>query len=250
MTYAHIFGSADNGAAGVPVWDGATAYTYSTSADIDSISSSNTADLIDVVVIGLDETGVEVVQTVTLNGQNTVLLDTPLYRVYRMYNGSNTDLVGNVWLYTNGATISAGVPTVNSTKRALISAGYNNTNMCLYTVPLGKVAFLFTAGSGVNYVGANPTTKGYARVEFRVRRLDSVFVAIKYKTPIDEGVSVTIEEVPFPEPIPALTDLMMYITASSADVDVTASFQLLIVDEDKVQQGLKTLINQPTELGL
>lgn len=133
----------------VTVWDGAedgTAwglmrYVYSTTADIDSISSDSALDIHDIVIQGLDTDYNLVNQTVTLNGQNRVPLTTNLVRVFRAYNDNTVDLAGHVFIYKNG-TLTGGVPNTNADIRAVIHPENNQTEMGIYTVPAGKTAYL------------------------------------------------------------------------------------------------------------
>ena len=145
------------------VWDYGGTYTYSTTADIDSISSSSALDTQDILVYGLDANWEQVEQTVTLNGQTKVTLTTPLIRVWRMINVGTTDLAGNVYLYVDG-TISGGIPTVANTIRAFIEGGNNQTLMMLYTVPSGYTAHIrkLTASLG-GLVSSYGTFKLWAR---------------------------------------------------------------------------------------
>lgn len=95
------------------VWDHGGIEALPSGNDIDTISSSSASDTIEVIIEGhtLDSDGNKVftIQTATLNGQNKVTLSTPLHRSSRIYNNTGTNLVGDVYVYEDGA-ITAGVP--------------------------------------------------------------------------------------------------------------------------------------------
>jgi hypothetical protein len=131
------------------VWEGGGIYPFSTSADIISLSSSDASDTHVVRVQGLDENGDEVIQDITLTGQTRVPLTTPLFRVYRMENMGNADFTGTVYCYS-GTENSSGVPSGASVTKAIIDNGNNQTLMAIYTIPLGKVGFLYRGEMGID----------------------------------------------------------------------------------------------------
>ena len=148
----HKFGNApdfDTADGFVTLWDGAEdahtwqlmQYVYSTTADIDSISSNDAGDAVEITIEGLDSTYAMVTQTVTLSGQTRVALGTPLIRVYRAYNSDSTSFDGHVFVYVNGA-ITAGVPDTNADIRAIIHDENQQTEMALYTIPLGMTGYM------------------------------------------------------------------------------------------------------------
>ena len=87
-SFIHKFGAVpdfDTADAEVTVWDGADDggidemdYTYSATAAIDSLSSSDNGDTQDISVQGLDSNYDLVTQTITLTGQTRKALDTDL----------------------------------------------------------------------------------------------------------------------------------------------------------------------------
>jgi len=126
-------------------------HTYSTSADIDSISSNNTDDTHAITIEGLDvDYNPVAAQTVTLNGQNRVAIPIPLFRVQRIYNATSTATAGEIWVYVNTA-ITAGKP-VDLTKirksihRTGGSAGATVSNeidtSSSYTIPASKTGYI------------------------------------------------------------------------------------------------------------
>jgi len=95
------------------IWNTGGDEVYATTNIIDTVSSSNATDAQTISVTGhtIDANGdfTRVVQEITLDGQNKVLLPTPVARVERMFNTDNTDFLGVVYVYEDD-TIIAGVP--------------------------------------------------------------------------------------------------------------------------------------------
>lgn len=157
------------------VWSEGGVYTYSTIADIDTISSSSPMDTEDILIIGQTLDNTEVTQTVTLNGQNKVVLPTPLLRIYRAYNDGSNDLIGDVYTYVD-TPIVGGIPTLKSEIRAKIATTAHNippnqTEMALYTIPKGFRGF-FIGG----YVSMNNLQAGnFAIFVWKLRLKNKVF---------------------------------------------------------------------------
>lgn len=104
-------------------------YVASNTNSIDTISSGNSSDAVDVVIEGHTETAGNktfVVQSATLNGQNKVSLDTPLNRVTRLYNANGTTLSGPVYVYEN-TNISSGKPSDTTKIHLTVAAGENQS---------------------------------------------------------------------------------------------------------------------------
>ena len=114
------------------VWNVGGNETYVTGNVITHVSSSSASDTQTIKLechtvsgTGTDSQFTFVVQTVTLNGQTPVALDTPVARVSRVFNDDSTNLVGNVYVYENaGATVTAGVPSPASKIHSKIDAGF------------------------------------------------------------------------------------------------------------------------------
>ena len=96
------------------VWTVGGDEVYVTDNTISYISSSSASDTQQITIEGhtVDANGdfTFLVQTVTLDGQNAVALDTDVARVSRAYNSDSTELVGRVVVYEN-TTVVGGVPT-------------------------------------------------------------------------------------------------------------------------------------------
>jgi hypothetical protein len=180
----HKFGFAEDIDTGDPpatVWDGCcdnlagpkiVDYTFSTSADIGTISSSSAVDTQIIEVQGLDLNWNLVLQNVTLNGQNDVSLSTPLIRVFRMVNKGSIDVAGTIYLRTNGSGQSGGIPNTTSTVRAIIKDGDNQTQMALFAVPDGYSLYITHGWSALaRQATTSSTIQIFRRTEGGVLRI-------------------------------------------------------------------------------
>lgn len=235
----HKFGDApdfDTGDGVVTVWDGADdggvdqmTYVYSSTNNIDSIISTDTGDVVQVEIQGLDINWTQVVQTVTLSGQTRVALTTPLRRVYRMKNVGATDLAGTVSCYVTNAPTSSGVVTDSSLVRAAIDNGNNQTLMAVYTVPEGKTAYVCAWYGAVS--GGNKSTN--YKMELYARPFGGVF-QLKHRSSLEDGGTSSIR---FGYDVPVRfaekTDLEMRASLTAAAVTgaaVAGGFDIILVD--------------------
>jgi len=226
------------------VWEGGGVYNYSTTADIQSLASDNALDTQSIKIQGLDILGRESIQTYTLTGTTRVALDPLLYRVYRMENMGTTDLAGTIFCYTG----TGAVPAIGDAEvKALIDNGNNQTLMALSTVPLGKVGFLYRGEGGLSF-SAGPQATDYANVEYRTRLKGGVFKIQKRVSIITTGTSIFQDALSFPVPLPALTDIEIYVSEVSAIMGVWAIYEMLLVDEDQLAPEFLDAIGQPTSL--
>jgi len=235
--FIHKFGNApefDKGDGFVTIWDGAEDNTawelmnvnYSTSADIDSVSSSNAGDSVDVQVQGLDTNYDLTLQTVTLNGQTRVALTTNLIRVFRVKNVGSTDLAGHCICYVNTA-LSGGVPSDKTKIRAVVHGDNNQTEMAVYTIPNGKTGYMrswYASTSGAKK-GASHTLKIFARPFGQVFQL-------KHKSSIiEEGSSYVHHEYIEPEVFAEKTDIEMKVNTDQDEASVSGGFDIVLVDD-------------------
>jgi hypothetical protein len=232
----HKFGDApdfDTSDGFVNIWDGANdstlnamQYTYSTTNDINRISSSDNGDVQDVEVQGLDVNYNLVVQTITLTGQTPVVLPTLLLRVFRMKNVGSVDIAGQVYCYTTGATVASGVPSPANTVRAMINNGNNQTLMALYTIPAGYSGYMrdwYTSTSGAKRSSSHI-------VKVFIRPFGQVF-QIKHKSSInDSGVSYIQHKYTDPEPVPEKADIQMLVDTDQNEAGVSGGFDIVLVE--------------------
>lgn len=135
------------------VWDVGGHETYATANVIDSISSSSALDNQEVYLechtvtgTGTDQQFTFLSQTVTLNGQNRVLLPTPVARVSLAYNNNGTDLAGAVYVYENTAIVG-GVPSDLTKVHSKIGQGFQQ-NFKAATTFSNTDYYILTGGFG------------------------------------------------------------------------------------------------------
>lgn len=183
----------------VTIWNGPVdSYTFTdpSSARIDKISSDDVGDTGQIQILGLDENWDQVVQIVTLNGQNKVSLTTELIRINNAI--SLKDLIGSVYIYEDGV-ITGGIPDDLETVKGFISPEDNWTRSITYSVPRNyilnlKKTILFSL----------PVTSGCC---FRFKTYTKLFggvTLLSLNAPITGNGSTAIElspstAAPFPE---------------------------------------------------
>jgi len=155
-------------------------YQFSTTADIDRLSSSSASDTVDIEVQGLDTDYNLVVQTITLTGQTPVALTTSLVRVFRMKNVGSSDLVGDCFCFVNDTT-TGGVPDTSTNIRGAIRNGNNQTEMAVYTVPAGKTAYIHELYADT--AGGSRTTNYI--IKLKIRPFGQVF-QLKHRRAIND----------------------------------------------------------------
>lgn len=207
------------------LWDYSVAYTFSTSADIDRISSSNDSDTQDIAIQGLDENWEFVEQTITLTGQTPAALTTNLIRVFRAYNMSSTEFAGDVYIFVNSAT-SAGVPDVAANVRAMIRAFSQQTLMCIYTIPAGKTGYFYGG-----YVSLAKSSASGTTFASKMRLFGGVPRIVSIITVIGTGRSSWDYAYPLPLALPEKTDLWLdVIEAEANNTAASGGFTILLKD--------------------
>lgn len=217
--------NADIGTTEETVWDEGGAYSYLAAAAQLTVSSSNANDASGgtgartVQLYGLDGSYDEIEETATLNGQTAVTTTNSFLRIFRIIvrtAGSGDANAGDI--YAGTGTVTAGVP-ANIFAKVLV--GKNQTLMCLWTVPLGKRAFL--AGLFVTSQGnaaATAEIRLIARPQGEVFQTKDDFVISQAG-----GPAVLYHAVPvFFEP---KTDIEVRAVASTGTMDVSAGLQFM-----------------------
>ena len=205
------------------IWDFGGAYTYSTTADIDTISSSSALDTMILHIQGLDSNYEPVTQLVTLNGQTKVTLETPLLRIWRVFNSTATSISGSIYVYVDGV-ITAGVPDVDSTIRAYIENGNNQTLMMMYTIPAGFTGFLLERD-----VSLGGRKSGFITVKLWVRFQDSVWRIANVADLSATGTSAIEHRNNVLGPLSEKTDVQMTATGDTLGLTCAASGEIYLV---------------------
>ena len=236
-SFVHKFGNApdfDAADGTVTVWDGADdahvdamAYVYSTTADINRVSSS-AADSFSLEIQGLGADTLALVDTVTVAGQAKVTISPAFFRVFRMRNINSVDNVGHVYAYADCA-ISSGVPAQTDSVRAVVQPGNNQTLMSIYTVPVNKTAYMpswYAATAGAN------RSSNYV-IELRARQRQGVF-QLKHVTALgDAGTSSYQHKYEVPEMFNSGVDIEMRAnmqTGGGVAASVSTGFDLILID--------------------
>lgn len=212
------------------IWQAGGTYNWLTAASAVRVKAGgNAADTAagagaqSVTIVGLDENWAEASETVATNGALASSPTTTTFiRVFRAY-------VENAGAYTGVNTGDVTIETTGGTTVGFISAGLGQSQLGLYSVPAGKVAYLqrfrIVANSGANKTA---TIRLWQR-----RDADDVATPFKPKRLVDvfNGVSgeVSVEHATYPS-FPAKTDIWFDAIGDANATSVDVSFDLILVD--------------------
>lgn len=167
----HIFGYNPDidSAAEETVWTAGGLYQHLSSPAIMTVSSSSTSDTSagvgarTVYILGINSTGGEVSEIVTLNGQtpvNTTHTYTEIQRCNVVTVGSTAHNVGNISIGTG--TVTSGVP---ANIYGHILATENASLMGHYTVPIGYTGYLISGSMSSGTESGNSYVTGRLKVK-------------------------------------------------------------------------------------
>ena len=204
----------------VDVWNGwnmggTKEYTYSSTANIDSLSSSSAADTGLVRVNGLDANGSFQSQFVSLNGTTTIILPIPLLRIFSILGLDASAWVGTVYAYINGATVVAGVPTVDTEVRMVGEPVINFSQAAIFTTPVGFKTFLIDSFINIGKVSAGSARE--ADLGFRFRTQGTSFTQAATFSLSSDGAGLSNIKQSIPSEFPPLTDIMFTVNLVSAN---------------------------------
>lgn len=241
------------------IWEGGGTYPYSTTSNIDTLSSSDTGDTTQLIKIqGIIDpstsTGIDTGWS-GLNGQNKVLIydnssltgdPISFWRVWRMENEADAgnNLSGICYCYVD-TPISAGAPIDTTKTRAIINNGNNQTLMAMITIPPKKVGFLFKGEIGMIFSGSIGAGTQFLNGIYQSRRYGKLFKIKKLISAINSGNSNYFDARSFPDPIPALTDIKLTSYEVSDTMGAWGTFDIMLVDEEMLSTGYLAAIGQP-----
>lgn len=203
---------------------GAEIYTWSTTADIDSISSDNAGDLQNITISGLDANYIQVNQTIALNGQTRVALTTPLMRINQAFNDSGTDLLGNVYIYVNTA-ITGGIPDDVTKVRAYIDSTAQQSQNGIFTVAAGKTGFITSVETSM--IGRKDA---FLSLKVKTRLENKVFLERLEINLAATGTSIRRTEFPVPIIMPEKIDFLPTAESTIQDAGLIYVTEWLFID--------------------
>lgn len=210
------------------IWDGSAAYSFPATALMTSVSQTTNQTAMrgeTVQIEGLDASWDLVIQTAILNASDTttaVTLTTALIRVNRMEVQANVVTDQDIRLHNVGETQDY----------AIILAGNNQTLMAVYTVPNDKTAFMTNHYATINPGGGAPTTlniKLWAR-----DNNNSYEKQLKHILGLNGDIDAYAQFQHFFQPYKKFTertDIFLEATTSAAAADVSAGFDLIVIDD-------------------
>lgn len=209
------------------VWEVGGNEVYATGNTIDTISCSSATDTGTIVIEGhtVVGTGSDAqysfnVQTATLNGQNKVVLSTPVARVSRAANLSGTPLAGDVFIYEDTAIVS-GVPS-DLTKAHLKINGSGGENKSFKSATTFSNTDYFIMTSAVFSVGK--ATSASCDFQLEVRKPGQLFLPV-HRVTVNSVASSTMQIIYSPHLIvPRNSDIRIRAISSANNVEVNSSF--------------------------
>ena len=218
------------GTTSIPIWDVTTAYSYLTSARVLTLSSDSPADTLlgtgarTVRIYGQGDDGVEINETLNLDGQTAVPTASAYRRVYRAQvltagdeNGTN---VGNV--FVGASVVTNGVP---SEKYAMIRESMGQTLMAIYTVPANNKAYL----TDLSLISAGGVI-GVATLKLHARERGGAWNVLDQFVIHDNSIDVAYARVPLV--IPAGSDIEVRGMSDKATLSMSATFALILISDD------------------
>lgn len=215
--------NADVGSSYETVWRTGGDETIPTTNVIQYVSSSDNSDTQTMVVEGHTISNnllPFVVQTVTLSGQSTSTLTTPLRDVTRAYNASTTDFAGTIYIWESGP-MAGGVPqTASDIHLTIIEANQSEKTATAvsnddYFILYGVQCFVFTK------------TAETAEFTFEFRQIDPTAGPLAWRriyNTVASNDSAYSEYFDPPFIIPKNSDIRMRAKGDGTSIDVGCSF--------------------------
>lgn len=206
------------------IWDGAAAYSWPATALMTSISQTTDQAAMrgaTIEVQGLDANWEQVTQEATLDGTlttNVVTLGTPLIRCFRMRVLANVVSTSPIRVHNAGETQDY----------AIIQTGNNQTLMAIYTVPAGHTGYV-TGYYASHHRATGQAPTGLHTTLWARDNANGYEKQIKhvYGLPLNGDFSHDFK--PYTK-FTEKTDLFLTGAPVGADADISAGFDLILVD--------------------
>ena len=215
-SFIHKFGAVPSMATNTTgtVWDkNDTVYPWASwaTAGIINVDSSSASDINkSITVVGLDANYNQISETITLTTQTNNNSSNSFIRIFRAFVSDGETNVGQISVQRD------------TTDVAIITAGYGQTLMAVYTVPAGYTGYLYkgtcSAQSGADGTG-NMFVRYFGQSSFR----------IGHSFEVSGAGGQYMYDFSFPIPIPEKSDIDVRITTRSNNGRYTAAFDLLLV---------------------
>lgn len=217
VQHVHVLGynpDIDTGTDPETVWVTGGEYPWSvlnSTANTIYYASANNSDTMDVFVTGLDDNFNVVTETITLTGTTPVAGTKKMLRINDAYISSNVN-VGQISMRYANSTGTV----VDS-----IAAGYGQNTTGIYTIPAGKIGYLYAGDASTNL---NKETT----IVFRIRLYDGS-MRVAHIAELSNGAYRY--DFHFPQAMPEKSDLEVYvINTLDNNTRVACNFDLLLVD--------------------
>lgn len=210
------------------IWATGGNETYVTTNVIDTISSSDAGDTQEVTIEGHTVSGAGasaqftfVTQTATLNGQNKVVLDTPLARVSRLADNDNAPFAGDIYVYEDD-TLTGGVPDTASKIHITVLGSIGDTQSFKAATTFSNTDYFICTGGFASVRRANTAVVDFV---FEVRLPGKVFRPVSAITLNTAGVGFAQVDFKPYVIVPKNADIRVVATSSANNVQADASFQ-------------------------
>ena len=202
------------------IWDGGLdntgryGYGLKDAPNFVDVLSTSAADSGSILIEGLSEDLSEQSETIELNGTTVVTTTQKFSRVFRAYNASDTENLGDINGYVTGSVLQAD-------KVFFIGAEYQQTLMALYTIPKNHTGYAFEYNTTTGK-GKETRLYVYIRRPNGVFRLGDLIVSFQ---------NSFTKQVPY-QYLPAGTDIEIRGQADANNTNVSARFKIILMDND------------------
>lgn len=184
------------------IWD------TSSNVHIDAASASDVGK--SVTIVGLDSDYNQISETIILTTQTNNYSSNTFSRIFRAF------------VFDNGGNVGQISVQKNTTDVAIITAGFAQTLMTVYTVPAGYTGYIYK-GTCSAQAGADGTAGLF------VRYFEESSFRIGHSFEVSGSGGQYTYDFSFPIPIPEKSDIDVRITTRSNNGRYTAAFDLLLV---------------------